>query len=76
MSVMECQRRGCGNILCDKYSYEYGYICNSCFEEFVMVTEKRDYLDLGSFMESRKMTEKLHIDWREACDSLFNDGRN
>lgn len=33
MGVMECRRNGCTNILCDRYSKEYGYICNDCFNE-------------------------------------------
>ena len=33
MSVKECQRKDCTNIMCDKYSDRFGYICNDCFEE-------------------------------------------
>ena len=35
MSVLECQRRGCDHIMCERYSYEYGYLCDSCFSELV-----------------------------------------
>ena len=31
MSVKECNRIGCDNIMCDRYSYEYGYLCDDCF---------------------------------------------
>jgi len=35
MSVLACDRRGCPNVMCDRYSYEYGYICDDCFRELV-----------------------------------------
>lgn len=33
MSVLQCDRRGCENIMCDRHSNEYGYICDECFRE-------------------------------------------
>lgn len=35
MGVMTCRRNGCDNIMCDRYSSEYGYICHECFDELV-----------------------------------------
>lgn len=35
MGVLRCVRYYCNNILCDRHSYEYGYLCNDCFEELV-----------------------------------------
>ena len=35
MSVLSCDRNGCENIMCNRLSDEYGYICNDCFEELV-----------------------------------------
>jgi hypothetical protein len=35
MGVMACFRNGCKNIMCDRYSHEFGYICNDCFSELV-----------------------------------------
>ena len=35
MSVMECDRIGCDNVMCDRMSHEYGYICNDCFTELI-----------------------------------------
>jgi len=35
MGVMPCRRNGCMNILCDRLSSTYGYICNNCFDELV-----------------------------------------
>ena len=33
MSLRECRRKDCENIMCSKYSTRYGYICDDCFEE-------------------------------------------
>jgi len=35
MSALACDRKGCTNVMCDRYSDEYGYICYTCFEELV-----------------------------------------
>lgn len=35
MGVMSCSRRGCDNVMCDRYSPEFGHICHECFNELV-----------------------------------------
>jgi len=54
MGVLNCDRTGCENIMCDRYSDKYGYICWECFNELVakkipvgdfMHTVKEDYED-------------------------------
>ena len=35
MSVLQCDRNGCENTMCDRLSDNYGYICNRCFTEFI-----------------------------------------
>ena len=42
MGVMECVRLDCITILCTRYSYEYGYICDGCFADLVMSGEDTD----------------------------------
>jgi len=60
MGVLACDREGCTNILCDRLSNVYGYICNECFEELVnsgsaaimkfMATEQKEHeLDRGFY---------------------------
>ena len=49
MGVMQCDRKGCENVCCDRYSTNYGYICNSCFEELC-----DSYLPISIFMTSNK----------------------
>lgn len=50
MGVMECDRNGCDNIMCSKYSNNYGYICDECFEEM-----KGSDLSIETFMAKRKV---------------------
>jgi hypothetical protein len=52
MGVLPCQRNGCKNIMCDRYSYRYGYICNECFEEL----SKDCFTNIEDFMEIPKGT--------------------
>ncbi len=33
MGVMQCDRRGCRNILSRFYSSEHGYLCHDCYYE-------------------------------------------
>lgn len=35
MGVLSCDRHGCENIMYDRYSPKYGYLCNECFDELV-----------------------------------------
>lgn len=35
MGVKVCSRVGCSEIMCDRLSDEYGYICHSCFDELM-----------------------------------------
>ncbi len=33
MGVMACDRKGCRNIMCNRLSDDYGYICDHCFRD-------------------------------------------
>lgn len=35
MSVLACNRTGCSNVMCDRCSSAFGYICYECFDELV-----------------------------------------
>jgi len=35
MGALTCNRLGCNNVMCSRYSPTYGYLCNDCFEELV-----------------------------------------
>ena len=60
MSVLQCNRHGCPNIMCDRYSERYGYICRDCFDELVNLGLG---VDIQEFMDSD-------------MGSMFNDERN
>ena len=51
MGVLACHRNGCENIMCDRVSREYGYICNECFKELVFTGPETN---IESFMDSKK----------------------
>ena len=69
MGVLACDRNGCENVMCDRYSQKFGYICNSCFEELL----QSDIIDIGAFMNSEKVDRKLPFDIREKwLDEEFN----
>jgi len=33
MGVLPCDRLDCENVMCDRLSRKYGYICDECFDE-------------------------------------------
>ena len=49
MSVLSCSRRGCDNIMCDRYSRKHGYICRECFDQLLHST-----MSIKEFMNSDK----------------------
>jgi hypothetical protein len=51
MGVLSCDRNGCNNIMCDRHSREYGYICSECFDELI---ESGSETNIANFMQSRK----------------------
>lgn len=51
MGVLACNRNGCENVMCDRLSDEYGYICDECFEE---LCESDNFTNIEDFMKSKK----------------------
>jgi hypothetical protein len=49
MGVKSCNRNGCENIMCDRYSSKYGYLCNSCYIEYI---ESTSDISISEFMNS------------------------
>jgi hypothetical protein len=67
MGVMSCSRKGCDNVMCDRHSFEFGYICRECFEELI-----NSDLPIHAFMCSPKQNVK-HREAREAyCNVIFD----
>ena len=57
MSVLQCNRWGCRNIMCDRYSSEHGYICDDCFHELATAPHT---ISIYDFMWSDK-SENRHV---------------
>ena len=72
MGVMTCDRKGCDNVLCDRYSPEYGYICHECFEE---LCNTRDSISIRGFMNTKKGSRSVvrSLDIYNYYDSIFPD---
>lgn len=69
MGLMMCNRNECENILCDRYSPRFGYICDSCFEEFVNGYQK---VDIEHFMSTEPGTYCTDSDdFREFAEIVF-----
>ena len=70
MSVMECSRIGCDNILCRRYSYTYGHLCQSCFDELC-----DSALTVGEFMNIPKpRNSKRESRYRELDEEFSTSG--
>lgn len=67
MGVLSCSRNGCSNVMCDRYSRLYGYICNECFEQ--LVREPR--LSIAEFLETDKRTYYEKPDRRPELEAEF-----
>jgi hypothetical protein len=68
MGVMECDRVGCTNILCDRWSPQYGYICDECFDELVTLGRG---VNVEEFMADKKPCS-VEDDPYEYYDRLFS----
>ena len=64
MSVLTCDRKRCANVMCDRLSHIYGYICDDCFEELVGLGPA---VNVEEFMQSEKGPNQA-----EAARARFN----
>ena len=53
MGVLSCDRNNCENIMYDRYSHVYGYICLECFEELI---DSGPETNIEKFMNTKKTT--------------------
>jgi len=73
MGVMSCNRKGCNNIMCDRHSNNYGYICNECFDE--LVRQRLIYMNVKSFMDVAKVCDNNPgFDYEVYYDKIFQKG--
>lgn len=66
MGVLKCDREGCTNIMCDRYSHKYGYLCDECFEELIALGVRCNIKD---FMNTKK--EPNQLDARNRLEEEF-----
>ena len=67
MSVLRCDRYGCENILCNRLSNQFGYLCNDCFTELVESAQ-----NIENFMESKKEFDEIPItSRRDILEAIF-----
>jgi hypothetical protein len=61
MGVLECDRKGCENIMCHLLSDKFGYICFDCYEDLVAFCVNAKNCDddtINSFMHSPKQQKR------------------
>jgi hypothetical protein len=68
MGVMNCNRKDCDNILCDRYADDLGYICNSCYNEMIEDQKYNPKFTIDGFMKNSKFLPDSEVD----LDSLFS----
>lgn len=74
MSAMECDRNGCYEIMCRRYSHKFGYICGECFQEMVSWCQAT-HGTVGAFMSTIKSSDVFPTHYtREQLEEIFNDG--
>ena len=55
MSVLQCDRYGCDNIMCDKTIMENEYyICDDCYKELMDISEKIMYRENLTMQQIKK----------------------
>lgn len=83
MGVLACDRKGCGNIMCDICVDHSYYICYECMDQFKLwlVTQQPLYLDSNSFilekfkefMKVEKHYNNINIDIDSTIDKFFEE---
>lgn len=68
MSVLACRRNGCDNIMCDRFNYEFGYLCDECFEELIRLGKETN---IPVFMCSVKLPKASVDESRDFFDNIF-----
>lgn len=68
MGVLPCSRFGCENIMCDRYSILYGYLCEECFNEIVEANPENIDLFLSL---PRQPKQREGVSFYTFFDNLF-----
>ena len=68
MGVLHCERNSCNNVMCNRCSPEYGYICDECFEELVALGTNSN---IANFMASEKENSDNIKSTRQKLEEIF-----
>ena len=63
MSVLACNRIGCNNIMCDRYSNMYGYLCDDCFDELVKTGKGTSLKEFMNTPPRKAIKDEYHSAW-------------
>ena len=55
MSVLECHRKDCTHIMCNRYNSKFGHICDDCYEELTNFIKSR-----GGVISEQIITEFMN----------------
>jgi len=68
MGVLNCDRKGCENIMCDNVSYKRNeYLCWECKQELI----NKGFCDIDEFMESEKSPCSDNEAWEDYVNHVF-----
>jgi len=70
MGVMACNRKGCDNIMCQRYSGKSGYICGECYIE-LLEQDPKNPGDVEEFMNTPK--KKVWTEENFSVKDYFRD---
>lgn len=68
MGVLNCDREGCENIMCDFYSDTFGNLCYDCLQELKSLSGS---MTISQFMNSPANTYKRSYEWENYVESEF-----
>ena len=71
MGVLRCDRAGCEAVMCDRHSYEHGYLCHTCFRELVErgLTAPEEIEEFMATRRARSPTAAQSV--REYLETVF-----
>ncbi len=62
MSVLQCSRKNCENVMCDDYIPNIGYICSECLSELIQKHGEVVMPDvIEQFLFSNKLQEPIDL---------------
>ncbi len=68
MGVLACDREGCENIMCDRLSDTFGYLCWECFDELVGLGVQTD---IAVFLEGGVTADRNQEAARAYFEKMF-----